>query len=102
MVFGRRELVQRNCASAVEFQPTWGCPRSRGISSGAVKRYCTGIGHQAEYWWRTRSRVAEKPSLVLTVVHRVSKAARQDQRDAEGELAEEEGREVKPKIVAKL
>jgi hypothetical protein len=32
----------------------------------------------------------------------VSKAARQDQRDAEGELAEEEGREVKPKIVVKL
>ena len=70
VVSGWRELVQRNCASAVEFQPTWGDPRSRGISSGAVKRYCAGIGHQAEYRRGTRSRVAEEPSLVLTVVHR--------------------------------
>ena len=57
----------KRSASAVKFQPTRGDPRSRGISSRVVKRYGTGIGHQAEYRRGTRSRVAEEPSLVLTV-----------------------------------
>ena len=53
-----------------KFQPSRGDARSRGISSRAVQRYCTGIGHQAEYRAGTRSRVAQEASLVLTVLPR--------------------------------
>ena len=71
MVFRQRALISRNCAPAVELQPTRHHPRGRGIPGRPPRCQLAGTDRGPSYQWRTGSCLAQKfaPPLILPGFH---------------------------------
>ena len=68
LVFRWRTLVSRNCAPAVELQPSSDNTRDRGLSGRTIGCHRSRIGHCAGQKSRSRSRLAHEFALGLTVI----------------------------------